>query len=530
MVNIDVFDTIKEKLSLVETKDDFKTVFKLVQILASNERSNKDVMALLDDGIRKAVFLEDNESLVNLYGLKILQLEHLKTNIPTISELLIEMHKIAKKYDYNEGLAFYYSFVWYIEKFKGEQVKSKQAILKAIEILSQAEKKNEYVYHFVRYSYAIEQWTTNHDEDCVEIFEECLLYYYNSNFHRSAVQTLGLLGIIYQQTQNRKKASNASKQVFNNNYFFDQQPEDVKAIAYYLAGVSQLLEHNLGQAGYLCSESYNLLNNKLHHSNFYSYYIARLLSHLAIVHALQGKLELSFENITKIEDLLDDDCIKNGMGNNSIEQVYHTLNLIKFYVYSRLFGFKVEKVQTLISKIYQGISNNYSDSILLSEFILNAKLDSEQLKKLTNTTNASLQRIKHILEYTLIKSSNNLEIKTDSLISILSKKQKIKNFTFIEEAHSDLLLAQELFSEKRYAEISSLLKQYENRLHQIEVLEMRIFMEAFIQVGAYKNGDPLGPALQYMAIKKCRNHGFSRLENKLLNYLQLQHKEIARPI
>jgi len=55
-------------------------------------------------------------------------------------------------------------------------------------------------------------------------------------------------------------------------------------------------------------------------------------------------------------------------------------------------------------------------------------------------------------------------------------------------------------------------------------------MEAFIQVGAYKNGDPLGPALQYMAIKKCRNYGFSRLEDTLLNYLQLQQNEIARTI
>ncbi|MHA1590897.1 MAG: hypothetical protein ACTSUP_00165, partial [Candidatus Heimdallarchaeaceae archaeon] len=100
----------------------------------------------------------------------------------------------------------------------------------------------------------------------------------------------------------------------------------------------------------------------------------------------------------------------------------------------------------------------------------------------------------------------------------------------IEYAYRDLLIAQQLFSLKRYAEISPLLKQYESRLKQIEVLEMRIFMEAFIQVGTYKNGDPLGPALQYMAIKKCRLYGFSRLEYTLLNYLQLQQKEITRTI
>ena len=51
-------------------------------------------------------------------------------------------------------------------------------------------------------------------------------------------------------------------------------------------------------------------------------------------------------------------------------------------------------------------------------------------------------------------------------------------------------------------------------------------MEAFIQVGKFKSGDPLGPALQYMAIKKCRQYGFSGLEKKLLDYLDMQYKEI----
>ncbi|MCK4895920.1 MAG: hypothetical protein KAS47_03875 [Candidatus Heimdallarchaeota archaeon] len=49
-------------------------------------------------------------------------------------------------------------------------------------------------------------------------------------------------------------------------------------------------------------------------------------------------------------------------------------------------------------------------------------------------------------------------------------------------------------------------------------------MEAFIQIGAYKSGDPLGPALQYMTIKKFKLYEFSRLQNKLLDYLQLQQK------
>ncbi len=98
--------------------------------------------------------------------------------------------------------------------------------------------------------------------------------------------------------------------------------------------------------------------------------------------------------------------------------------------------------------------------------------------------------------------------------------------TNVERAFADLLAAQEYYKINRFAEIYPLLKKYENQTQKIEVLELRVFMEAFIQVGAFKNGDPLGPALQYMAIKKCRNYGFSRLENKLLDYLDMQRRDI----
>ena len=97
-----------------------------------------------------------------------------------------------------------------------------------------------------------------------------------------------------------------------------------------------------------------------------------------------------------------------------------------------------------------------------------------------------------------------------------------------EKAFADLLAAQEYYKINRFAEIYPLLKKHEKQLHKIEVLEMRVFMEAFIQVGAYKNGDPLGPALQYMAIKKCRQYGFSRLENELLNYITMQGNDTIR--
>lgn len=167
----------------------------------------------------------------------------------------------------------------------------------------------------------------------------------------------------------------------------------------------------------------------------------------------------------------------------------------------------------------------------LSEFILNSDLDSDKLQKLLEINNFSINRVKYLIEFMLGKrklTGINQEQIALSCIATLEKRITTSKTTFIEHAYANLLIAQQLFSLKHYAKISPLLKKYENRLHRIEVLEMRIFIEAFIQVGAYKNGDPLGPALQYMAIKKCRLYGFSRLENTLLNYMNLQQKDALK--
>ena len=113
-------------------------------------------------------------------------------------------------------------------------------------------------------------------------------------------------------------------------------------------------------------------------------------------------------------------------------------------------------------------------------------------------------------------------------IEILTNRVKDNKTTFIENVFADLLIAQQIFSLRRYGDIYPLLRKYRKQLSRIEVLELRVFMEAFIQVGIFKIGDPLGSALQYMAIKKCRQYGFSRLESKLLDYMSIQGNDTLR--
>ncbi len=319
--------------------------------------------------------------------------------------------------------------------------------------------------------------------------------------------------------------------ILANRSLFENLPVDVKGIIYYFTGLGYLLDTNLATSESYFDEAYNILKPIYKDSIYFAYYLV-LLSYLATVRGLQGKTELSVDMVKESEALLQTEFIEKYLDKNTKKQITHTHNLIKFYNLSRLSNYNSQENQELQEEINEGCKVHYSEFMTFSEFILNSNLDSDKLHLLLSIDNFSINRVKHLIEFMLEKKKLETEISQEqkilNCIAILRNRVNSGKTTFIEHSSADFLIAQQLFSLKRYAEISPLLKKYESRLHKIEVLEMRIFMEAFIQVGAYKNGDPLGPALQYMAIKKCRNYGFSRLENKLLNYLQLQQKEISR--
>ncbi len=526
-VNEDYFEQqIQENMTL----DRFKQIVEQLRVFTLNNKSNVNLIQLIEKTIEKAKNFYDYKSIVNLYGLKILLLENRRENLEKIIKIANDMENLSKENSNQEGLALTYSYWWFIEKIKVNKVKGKSFIEKAFLLIDKSKKEDPYIVHFVHYSYAIEKWLEEHDSESVKILEDCAHYFFKGGFYRSLAQTIGLLGIIYSRMHENMKALNLSNQILANRYLFENLPLDIRGIIYYFTGWIYILNANLIMAESYFNEAYNILkpiyNNSIYFSNFLV-----LHSYFAIVKGLQGKTEQACVLIKEAYILLQSDFMKKHLDKNTEKQIIHNLNLVNFYNISRLGNYDPQEHQELIDEIFENCKSQYSDFMSLSEFILNSDLDSDKLQKLLEINNFSINRVKHLIEFMLGKRKLtwiNQEQIALSCIATLEKRITTSKTTFIEHAYADLLIAQQLFSLKHYTKISPLLKKYNNRLHRIEVLEMRIFMEAFIQVGAYKNGDPLGPALQYMAIKKCRNYGFSRLENTLLNYMNLQQKDALK--
>ncbi|MFW9851738.1 MAG: hypothetical protein ACFFDS_02240 [Candidatus Thorarchaeota archaeon] len=507
------------KIDLVKSKENLREILDELCVLASNERSNKNVIHLLDKAIEISELLNDDLSLVYLIGYKIPMLYNRRENITKVRKLISKMKSISEKNDYKDVLAWIYSYMWYIEKFEGNKEESKKYINQSMNLLRKSQQTNEYLSFFIKYSYAFEQWLEENNPQSAIIFEECVDFFYKAGFYRSLMQTLAVLFVIYQQTQNKKSALKATQKLLNSKIPFDNLPVDIEAYSCYFVGLSHKLQLNLSIAEKYLEKARRIFKETLEKS-IYSFYYILALSHLSTVLALQGKMNQALELIKEAESLFQTEYLSRYFDPTSKRQTTHSFNLINFYIKSRVYG-KIEEDAELVSNIYNNCKVNYSDAVMLTEFLLNANLNAEQLGELKNVNNASLERVIHIINFLLEKMKIVVEVDEEqhslNCMEALQQGFKSDKMTFIEKAYANILIAQELFSLNRFAEIYSLLRKYEKQLDRIEVLEMRIYMEAFIQVGKFRNGDPLAPALHFMAIKRCRERKFSRLEGILLD-------------
>ncbi len=527
MMSYMILKELQEKVNLIDSNEELEVQISHLKILASNNRSEITIIELIKEYISVANRIKDYKSRVILDGLLLLQYVQQPDKFEKSNQILKEMQSLARKINFTEGLAFSHSFSWYIAKQSGNSEKGRYELRTAVQLLEDAKQPDEFIFHFIKYAYAMETWLETRDIKVVEIFENCANYFYKENLHYSLTRTLVVLIIIYQQTQDKEKSMKAIQKILSNYNFIEMIPKEMKALIHYFIGVGHKLNFNLQEALEHLKVSQTIFQN-IYDKSIYSGYYVTSLAHITETYALQGQLESASKVMKEIQKIIDEGIALRNIDPFNKQQIKHTLNLSKFYIYSRLKCFQIDELYELADNIIGNIGKLHSNAMFFSEFLLNAKLTKEQLEEIKDLNNPSTRRVEHIINFLIEKTTRMDEKQIMKCISALKKRPVEERMTFTEKAFADLLAAQEYYRINRFAEISPLLRKYENNLHKIEVLEMRVFMEAFIQVGAYKNGDPLGPALQYMAIKKCRLYGFSRLENNLLDYLNMQRNDAQR--
>ena len=511
-----------KELEMVQSIEELRIIFVDLRVFASNNRSSAESVQLIQSAIEKSTFLNDKKTLVELYGLKILQFYYLSEKQKDVLETIEKMHNLTEEINYTDGLALCFTYKWFIEKFQGDKISAKKAMDKSLEILNLLTDCDRYIHHFILYSYAVERWLEERDPKSADILEECANYFFQNGFYRSLVQALGILLIIYQRMQNSKKVLEISKRLLENKSVFEQLPRDVQAYTHYLAGLGQILQYSLANAETHLEKAREIFKDVYKQTIYISNYVLTL-SYLSMSQALQGKMDQALQLADQIELLIQEEFIIENLEVTTKRQIKHYFNLIKFYVQTRKSDFNIEESSDLIETIYSGTQTNYSDTIMLSEFLLNAQLSYEQLLELQKKDNVSLKRVKHITSFMMEKTRTDVGLTDVELlrncIVTLWKRRVLKDDTFVEQSFVDLLLAQQYYDMGRFDEMNKLLRNYSDKLDTIEVLEQKLFIKGMMYFAAHRSGDIFAPSKFYKTIQECKNNDFTRLEELLTSYI-----------
>ncbi|MHA1344860.1 MAG: hypothetical protein ACTSO3_00505, partial [Candidatus Heimdallarchaeaceae archaeon] len=203
-------DLFKKK----QKDDDLPRIMSKLRSLCANEKSI-DVMKIIDISLNMGESSSNPKQVVDLYELKIKQLYHLQENLPIVEKLLKNMIQVAENANYVEGLALSLQIKGYIEFIKGNREKSNTHINRAIELLKGVKQVDSYAHIICNYSFAVNKWLSCRDFTVADILEECVEYFYSNGFYHYLAMALGVLSIIYQQTQNKEKSMKLLKRILS---------------------------------------------------------------------------------------------------------------------------------------------------------------------------------------------------------------------------------------------------------------------------------------------------------------------------
>ncbi|MCG3222273.1 MAG: hypothetical protein H7641_12915 [Candidatus Heimdallarchaeota archaeon] len=126
-------EDVINKIDNIESDNDLAVIEKIIRVIASNHRT-LEIYELCEKVIEKCLLLDNKRLLVNLYGYQISIIYNFKNKICIASRLINKMIHISNEIKYEEGSAWAYSYIWYIEKYNGNKRKSVQALNKTIGI------------------------------------------------------------------------------------------------------------------------------------------------------------------------------------------------------------------------------------------------------------------------------------------------------------------------------------------------------------------------------------------------------------
>ncbi|MBY9002131.1 MAG: hypothetical protein KGD64_14520 [Candidatus Heimdallarchaeota archaeon] len=534
ITNIDDLDI--DKISKKELRKVVTDLLELTRRLPS-EQSQK----LIDKLIAKCEQLNDKESLVIIYYVKHIFIFGLLRKNGEIQELAEKMNSISEEIDFQEGIALYNMVLWGLEKLQGNIEGAITLRNMSMELMNSLEKPNLTILNWIKYSFAVGEWTEEKKPASVDILEDCMIYFRKREHYSSEIQAATIIADIYSKTNQNDKLVNIVQEIMGDDNLFQYYPKEVLGRFHFYLGLMFLTKADIELAEMHLFSSTQLFKRFGLRSNYiYDYLLG--LSILARIYATTGQLVKVHEILSELKAIVDEGDLSERISKQFVNSLLSSITITQFYVTFHRRENHSEDFQDQLKYLLLKYQQFLLLPEMLTELMVYSGIEIDELNELKKER-VSSEFLKKVINF-LIELQNPKESNTEKRIKNASKILNLSNENSVRDGFGrifgDLILAKLYLSIGKYEEFKNVMKRYIFKTERITHISLQFLAQSMEIIYKFLQGDKAEKAIDKLTniITQCENRGMKRVCNevKALRQMLIQknmniyHKQIFSSI
>jgi len=499
--------------------------------------SPKESKQLIDKILLKSKQLNDIQSQVMVYYVKHIHIFGLLRKSGEILELAEEMSTLSEQIDFKEGIALYYIVRWGIEKLQGNIEEATIMRKTSMEIIDSLTNPDPMISYWIKYSYAVGEWTEARNPLAAKMLEDCMLFFRNREHYSSEINTVIFLANIYSKTNKKYELFNIVQEIMGNDDLFHYYPKHVLGRFHHYLGLMFLSKGDKELAEMHLFSSTQLFKRYGHSANYIYDYISGL-SILARIYATSGKLDGVHDILTELKEIVDEGELYQQLSKQFVNNLVSSITITQFYMtFHKRNNYTID-FQENVKNLLLRYQNFILLPEMLTELMVYSGIEIEELSDLKKEKLSNDFLIK-VIDFLLALqnpdiSNTEKRIRNASKILDLPSKNAVKEgFGII---FGDMILSKLYLSIGKYEDFKTIIKKYLNKTDKITNVSLRILAESMEAIYKFLQAEKSDKAIERLSkiITECEEKNLTRMckEVKTLRLMLIQkdtnfyHKQI----
>jgi hypothetical protein len=517
------FEELRE-LDITEIKD--TSLFRIyVNYLLSvcRMKEPKEALEHVEDAIKKSKELNDEKSLAVIYYIKFIFIFGFKETIAEVNNLSGKVQSISERIGFKEGEALANIMKWGALKLEGKYAEAKIKREKAIEIMDKIKHPEPIYYYWVKYSFAIGEWTEDQNPASIEMIKECRDFFRRKSFYMSEIKATAILSTIYFRLGMDLELQNLVQELMVNEELFDYYPKTSLARFNYLLGQISLNSSDKTMAEMYFFTSTQLFQNFGYEGEYVYDYLSGL-SYLSRIYATTGKMKEVYLILLELKKILSN--LKRTIPTRFVNSLIGSFTFSYFYASS----YK-SQVSTTISGPRQDPTKSAKQLILHPEMLNQLSVYSGFKKNdMKEKKDEIYFFFKNVVDFLLELENpkiDNFNSRIKNAVKILSIDKGATELSNFEKVFSDLMLARLYLSMGKNDEFKEIMKNYLNKETQYKDVTINVWLRLLTSIFSYlqdKNREKVLIKLEEISWF-CLDNKFNRLHKESIALYNLFLKE-----